>query len=162
MEQVTGFEPVSSAWQAEILAIILYLHKTRGPVGEVSVHLTTRVWSGADSPIRTDVDFRLVVTNHVQSATMRYRQVKSSVSSFNLTHPRWSYTTLDTHNESCATLVRRSWPSECSIGEAGIVFTWLLMLVYELMDRDTGFEPAPSAWKAEMLAADTNPANGRG
>ena len=25
MEQVTGFEPVSSAWQAEILAIILYL-----------------------------------------------------------------------------------------------------------------------------------------
>ena len=54
-------------------------------------------------------------------------------------------------------LVRRSWSSECSIGEAGIVFTWLLMLVYELMDRDTGFEPAPSAWKAEMLAADTNP-----
>lgn len=31
------------------------------------------------------------------------------------------------------------------------------MLVYELMDRDTGFEPAPSAWRAEMLAADTNP-----
>ena len=30
---------------------------------------------GADSPIRTDVDFRLVVTNHVQSATMRYRQI---------------------------------------------------------------------------------------
>ena len=26
------------------------------------------------------------------------------------------------------------------------------------MERDTGFEPAPSAWKAEMLAADTNPA----
>ena len=26
MEQVTGFEPVSSAWQAEILTIILYLH----------------------------------------------------------------------------------------------------------------------------------------
>ena len=25
------------------------------------------------------------------------------------------------------------------------------------LDRDTGFEPAPSAWKAEMLAADTNP-----
>ena len=25
MEQVTGFEPVSSAWQAEILTIILYL-----------------------------------------------------------------------------------------------------------------------------------------
>ena len=24
------------------------------------------------------------------------------------------------------------------------------------MERDTGFEPAPSAWKAEMLAADTN------
>ena len=30
------------------------------------------------------------------------------------------------------------------------------------MERDTGFEPAPSAWKAEMLAADTNPAKGRG
>lgn len=27
----------------------------------------------------------------------------------------------------------------------------------ETMDRDTGFEPAPSAWKAEMLAANTNP-----
>ena len=26
LEQVTGFEPVSSAWQAEILTIILYLH----------------------------------------------------------------------------------------------------------------------------------------
>ena len=30
------------------------------------------------------------------------------------------------------------------------------------MERDTGFEPAPPAWKAGMLAADTNPANGRG
>ena len=32
LEQVTGFEPVSSAWQAEILTFILYLHleaKTR-------------------------------------------------------------------------------------------------------------------------------------
>ena len=26
------------------------------------------------------------------------------------------------------------------------------------MEQDTGFEPAPSAWKAEMLAANTNPA----
>ena len=32
---------------------------------------------GADSPIRTDVDFRLVVTNHVQSTTMRYRHIIS-------------------------------------------------------------------------------------
>ena len=32
-------------------------------------------FNGADSPIRTDVDFRLVVTNHVQSATMRYRHM---------------------------------------------------------------------------------------
>lgn len=31
---------------------------------------------GADSPIRTDVDFRLVVTNHVQSTTMRYRHME--------------------------------------------------------------------------------------
>lgn len=68
--------------------------------------------------------------------------LKSSVSSFNLTHPRWSYTTLNTHNESCATLVRRSWSSECSIGEVGIVFTWLLMLVYELMEGQTGLGPA--------------------
>ena len=30
MEQVTGFEPVSSAWQAEILTIILYLHGISG------------------------------------------------------------------------------------------------------------------------------------
>ena len=33
---------------------------------------------------------------------------------------------------------------------------------YCVMERDTGFEPAPPAWKAGMLAADTNPANGRG
>ena len=26
------------------------------------------------------------------------------------------------------------------------------------LEQDTGFEPAPSAWKAEMLAANTNPA----
>ena len=29
------------------------------------------------------------------------------------------------------------------------------------MERDTGFEPAPPAWKAGMLAADTNPAYAR-
>ena len=27
-----------------------------------------------------------------------------------------------------------------------------------LREQDTGFEPAPPAWKAGMLAADTNPA----
>ena len=26
------------------------------------------------------------------------------------------------------------------------------------MEQDTGFEPAPSAWKADMLTANTNPA----
>lgn len=26
------------------------------------------------------------------------------------------------------------------------------------MEQDTGFEPALSAWKADVLAADTNPA----
>lgn len=26
------------------------------------------------------------------------------------------------------------------------------------MEQDTGLEPAPSAWKADMLATDTNPA----
>ena len=30
------------------------------------------------------------------------------------------------------------------------------------MERDTGFEPAPPAWKAGMLAADTNPAKDGG
>ena len=28
------------------------------------------------------------------------------------------------------------------------------------MEQDTGFEPALSAWKADVLAADTNPAYG--
>ena len=28
MEQVTGFEPVSSVWQTERLTIVLYLHKS--------------------------------------------------------------------------------------------------------------------------------------
>ena len=26
------------------------------------------------------------------------------------------------------------------------------------LEQDTGLEPAPSAWKADMLATDTNPA----
>ena len=44
---------------------------------------------------------------------------------------------------------------------AQLVNTWFAYAsddsqVYAL-DRDTGFEPAPSAWKAEMLAANTNP-----
>ena len=30
MEQVTGFEPVLSAWQAEVLTTILYLHLNLG------------------------------------------------------------------------------------------------------------------------------------
>ena len=49
-------------------------------------------------------------------------------------------------------LVRRSWPSECSIDEVGIVFTWLLMLVYELMERDMGVEPTYPVWKTGALA----------
>ena len=28
-----------------------------------------------------------------------------------------------------------------------------------LVEQDTGFEPAPSVWKTDMLAANTNPAN---
>lgn len=27
-----------------------------------------------------------------------------------------------------------------------------------LVEQDTGFEPAPSVWKTDMLAANTNPA----
>ena len=71
------------------------------------------------------------------------RKEKSSVSSFNLTHPRWSYTTFV-----------RSWSSECSIGEAGIVFTWLLMLVYEPVDGMTGLEPA-TFWMAIRCSSQT-------
>ena len=29
-----------------------------------------------------------------------------------------------------------------------------------LVEQDTGFEPAPSVWKTDMLAANTNPAQG--
>ena len=57
LDEVMGIEPTSSVWQTEVLTIELHL-------------------DGADSPIRTDVDFRLVVTNHVQSATMRYRHIR--------------------------------------------------------------------------------------
>ena len=56
MDEVMGVEPTSSVWQTDVLTVELHL-------------------DGADSPIRTDVDFRLVVTNHVQSATMRYRHI---------------------------------------------------------------------------------------
>ena len=42
MEQVTGFEPVSSAWQAEILTIILYLHIESLHACFTSVYRTTR------------------------------------------------------------------------------------------------------------------------
>lgn len=27
MEQITGIEPASSAWEADVLTIVLYLHK---------------------------------------------------------------------------------------------------------------------------------------
>ena len=90
---------------------------------------------GADSPIRTDVDFRLVVTNHVQSATMRYRHIRERKEFGEQFQSHAS--SMELHNLEYAqrteVLVRRSWSSECSIGEAGIVFTWLLMLVYELI-----------------------------
>ena len=74
MEQVTGFEPVSSAWQAEILTIILYLH----------------IWSRQQESNLQPTDYKSVA---LPIAPRRQRKEKSSVSSFNLTHPRWSYTT---------------------------------------------------------------------
>ena len=100
MEQVTGFEPVSSAWQAEILTIILYLH----------------IWSRQQESNLQPTDYKSVA---LPIAPRRQRKEKSSVSSFNLTHPRWSYTTL----VLWCLAPQRSWSSECSIGEAGIVFT---------------------------------------
>ena len=48
----------------------------------------------------------------------------------------------------------RSWSSECSIGEAGIVFTWLLMLVYELMDPVMVIETTSAVWKTAILAVE--------
>ena len=51
-------------------------------------------------------------------------------------------------------LVRRSWSSECSIGEAGIFFTWLLMLVYELMDPVMVIETTSAVWKTAILAVE--------
>ena len=75
MEQVAGIEPALSAWQAEVLTAILYLHGISGARAGRALLCTTTPESGADSPIRTDVDFRLVVTNHVQSTTMRYRHM---------------------------------------------------------------------------------------
>ena len=39
-----------------------------------------------------------------------------------------------------------------------IIYRYIKLLKGSHVERDTGFEPAPSAWKAEMLAADTNPA----
>lgn len=76
LEQVTGLEPVPSAWQAEILTdyTIPAYGFSGARVGRALLY-TTAPENGADSPIRTDVDFRLVVTNHVQSTTMRYRQI---------------------------------------------------------------------------------------
>ena len=76
---------------------------------------------GADSPIRTDVDFRLVVTNHVQSATMRYRHIKEKKEFGEQFQSHAS--SMELHNLVSATCIEAEWSSECSIDEAGIVFT---------------------------------------
>lgn len=75
MEQMKGIEPSSQPWQGRIITSILHLHGISGARAGRALLCTTTPESGADSPIRTDVDFRLVVTNHVQSTTMRYRHV---------------------------------------------------------------------------------------
>lgn len=53
LEQVTGFEPVSSAWQAEILAIILYLHGISGARAGPALSSVTTPESGAYDRNRT-------------------------------------------------------------------------------------------------------------
>ena len=75
LEQVMGIEPTSQPWQGRIITVILHLHGISGARAGPALSSVTTPESGADSPIRTDVDFRLVVTNHVQSTTMRYRQI---------------------------------------------------------------------------------------
>ena len=70
-----GIEPSSQPWQGRIITSILHLHGISGARAGRALLCTTTPESGADSPIRTDVDFRLVVTNHVQSTTMRYRHL---------------------------------------------------------------------------------------
>ena len=68
--------PRPSEWQSDALPTELQPHMVSPTPERVSRSLREPTpESGADSPIRTDVDFRLVVTNHVQSTTMRYRQI---------------------------------------------------------------------------------------
>ena len=75
LEQMKGIEPSSQPWQGRIITSILHLHGISGARAGPALSSVTTPEIGADSPIRTDVDFRLVVTNHVQSATMRYRHM---------------------------------------------------------------------------------------
>ena len=81
MEQVTGFEPVSSAWQAEILTIILYLHgisdARAGPALSSSV---TTPESGGDIQNRTEDErlqssrFTIKLYRHISFPRIRTSQ----------------------------------------------------------------------------------------
>lgn len=76
LEWLTGFEP-ATFWMA-IKCSTNWATATYGISGARAGPALSSVTTpeiGADSPIRTDVDFRLVVTNHVQSTTMRYRHM---------------------------------------------------------------------------------------
>ena len=76
LDGMTGLEP-ATFWMA-IRCSTNWATATYGISGARAGPALSSVTTpeiGADSPIRTDVDFRLVVTNHVQSATMRYRHM---------------------------------------------------------------------------------------
>ena len=76
LEQVTGLEPVPSAWQAEILTdYTIPAFGISGARAGPALSSVTTPESGADSPIRTDEGLRRAITSRVQSTTMRYRQM---------------------------------------------------------------------------------------
>ena len=126
MEQVAGIEPALSAWQAEVLTAILYLHGISDARAGRALLCTTTPESGAGNRSRT---CNLLVTNQLR-CQLRHTGILVSR----------GFEPLNAY------LLRSNAGTLNYLGSAP-----------ETMDRDTGFEPAPSAWKAEMLAANTNP-----
>ena len=113
MEQASRIELPSSAWEAEVL-----------PLNDACVELATGVEPA---------------TYWLQISSSTIWATPASI----LKRVRWVVSTSRIPGgvtQPCFARLapRRSWSSVCSTDGAGIVFTWLLLLVYELFGASSG------------------------
>ena len=103
MDEVMGVEPTSSVWQTEVLTVELHLDGGQDRSRICNLTITNRVHC------------QLCYLAILEKGKEFGEQFQSHASSMELHNLEYAQRT--------EVLVRRSWSSECSIGEAGIVFT---------------------------------------